>query len=123
MNRDTDQEEIMVLRLGAEVLEDRLLPVTFHVIPVVDHTMANRVVDTVSRRLGIGERLIADEEVEIFDPALRGKMARLCWYCRSRSAGLGGRSTGRDGSGEYAGKKCIVSAKCGRRVVLVGNAC
>jgi hypothetical protein len=105
MYHRTDQEEIMVLRLGAEVLEDRLLPVTLHVIPVVDHTMADRVVDTVSRRLGVGERLVTDEEIEIFDPALRGKMARLCWYCRSRSARLGGRSTGRDGSGEYASKK------------------
>lgn len=113
----------MVLWLGAEVLEDRLLPVTLHVIPVVDHTMANRIVDTVSRGLGIGERLVADEEVEIFDPALRGQMAGLCWYCRSRSARLGWRSTGRDGSGEYASRKYFVSAKCGRRVVLVGNAC
>jgi hypothetical protein len=95
----------MVLRLGAEILEDRLFPVTLHVIPVVDHTMANRVVDTVSRRLGIGERLITDEEVEVFDSALRGKVTGLSWYRGSRSARLGGRSTSRDGSREYAVKK------------------
>ena len=76
----------MVLWLRPEVLEDRLFPVTLHVIPVIDLTMANRIVDTVSWRLCIGERLVANEKVEVLDPALRGEMARLGWYCRSRSA-------------------------------------
>lgn len=81
-----DQKEVMVLRLSTEVLEDRLFPVTLHVIPVVDLTMANRVIDTVSGRLRIGKSLVANEEVEVFDPAFRGKMTRLCRYCGSRSA-------------------------------------
>ena len=76
----------MVLRLCAEILEDRLFPVPLHVIPVVDLTMANRVVDTVSRRLRISKRFIANEEVEVLDPSLRGEMTRLCWYCGTRSA-------------------------------------
>jgi len=79
-DRRTDQKEIVVLRLGAEVLEDRLFPVAFHVIPVVDLTMADRVVDTVSWCLGISERFVTDKEVEVLDPALRGEMPRLCWY-------------------------------------------
>ena len=111
-DRRTDQKEVMVLRLGAEVLEDRLFPVAFHVIPVVDLTMANRVGDTVSWCLGIGERFVTDKEVEVLDPALRGEMARLRRYCRSRSARLGGRSTSRDGSWENAVKK-TASAKGG----------
>lgn len=69
----------MVLRLSSEVLEDRLLPVTLHVIPVIDLTMANRIVDTVSWRLRISKRLVANEKVEVLDPAFRGKMARLGW--------------------------------------------
>ena len=76
----------MVLWLRAEILEDRLFPVPLHVIPVVDLTMANRVVDTVSRRLRISKRFIANEEVEVLYPSLRGEMARLCWYCGTRSA-------------------------------------
>ena len=75
----------MVLWFRAEVLEDRLLPVTLHVIPIVDLTMANRVVDTVSWRLRISKCLVPNEEIEVFDPSLRGKMARLCWYCGTRS--------------------------------------
>ena len=118
----TDQKEIMVLRLGAEVLEDRLFPVAFHVIPVVDLTMTNRVVDTVSWRLSIGERFVTDEEVEVLDPALRGEIARLCWYCRSRSTRLGGRSTSRDGSWENAVKK-IALAKGGRVGSTSWDAC
>ena len=82
----TNQKEVMVLRLCAEILEDRLFPVSLHVIPVVDLTMANRVVDTVSRRLRISKRFIANEEVEILDPSLRGEIARLCWYWGTRSA-------------------------------------
>lgn len=70
MDHRTDQKEIMVLWLGTEVLEDRLFPVAFHVIPVVDLTMANRVVDTVSWCLGIGKRFVTDKEVEVLDPAL-----------------------------------------------------
>ncbi len=66
----TDQKKVMVLRLCPEVLEDCLFPVTLHVIPVIDLTMANRVVDTISRRLCISKRLIANEEVEVLDPAL-----------------------------------------------------
>jgi hypothetical protein len=84
--KTTDQKEVMVLRLRPEVLEDRLLPVPLHVIPVVNLTMADRVVDTVSRRLRIGKRLVANEEIEVLDPALRGEIARLCWYCGTRSA-------------------------------------
>jgi hypothetical protein len=76
----------MVLWLRPEVLEDRLFPVTLHVIPVIDLTMANRIVDTVSWRLRISKRLIANEKVEVLDPALRGEMTGLGWYCRSRSA-------------------------------------
>ena len=76
----------MVLWLRPEVLEDRLFPVTLHVIPVVDLTLANRIVDTVSWRLCISKRLVSNEKVEVLDPALRGEMARLGWYCRSRSA-------------------------------------
>ena len=76
----------MVLRLGAEILEDRLFPVPLHVVPVVDLAMANRVVDTVSRCLRISKRFVANEEVEVLDPSLRCEIARLCWYWRTRSA-------------------------------------
>lgn len=92
----------MVLWLSAEVLEDRLFPITFHVVPVVDLAMANWVVNSVSWRLCIGKGLIAYEEVEVFDSSLRGETARLCRHCRSRSAGLSGRSASRDGCWEYA---------------------
>ena len=80
-----DQEKVMVLRLRPEVLEDRLFPVTLHVIPVIDLTMANWIVDTVSWRLRISKRLVANEKVEVLDSALGGEIARLGWYCRSRS--------------------------------------
>jgi hypothetical protein len=86
MQYRADQEEVMVLRLCAEVLEDRLFPVSFHVVPVVDLTMANRVVDTISRCLRVSKCFVANEEVEVLDPALRGEIARLCWYCGTRSA-------------------------------------
>jgi hypothetical protein len=81
-----DQKKVMVLRLCPEVLEDGLFPVTLHVIPIIDLTMADRVVDTVSRCLCISKRFVANEEIEVFDSALRGEIARLGWYCGTRSA-------------------------------------
>jgi hypothetical protein len=66
----TDQEKVMILWLRPKVLEDCLFPITLHVIPVIDLTMADRIVDTVSWRLRISKRLIANEKVEILDPAL-----------------------------------------------------
>ncbi len=84
--RSTDQKKVMVLWLRAKVLEDGLLPIAFHVVPIVDLAMANGVVNAVSWRLCVGKCLIAYEEVEILDPSLRGEMSRLCRHCKSRSA-------------------------------------
>ena len=63
----TDQKEVVVLWLRAEILKDSLLPIAFHVVPIVDLSMANGVVNAVSWRLCIGKRLIANEEVEVLD--------------------------------------------------------
>ena len=70
----------MVFRLGAEILEDRLLPVAFHVIPVVNHAVADGVVDAIAGRLGVCEGFIANEEIEVFDAAFRSEMARFCGH-------------------------------------------
>lgn len=65
----------MVLGLGAQVLEDTLFPVSFHVIPVLNHSMSNRIVHPV--RFGVGNSFIANEEVQILNTAFGGKVARL----------------------------------------------
>lgn len=38
----------MVLRFRSQILEDRLLPVSLHVIPIINLAMTDRVVYTVS---------------------------------------------------------------------------
>jgi hypothetical protein len=60
----------MILRLCPQVFEDRLLPITFHVIPVIDLTMPDRIADTVTGSFGIRNSFIANEEVEVFYTAL-----------------------------------------------------
>ena len=75
----------MILRFCAEVLEDRLLPVALHVVPVINHAMADRIVHAVAWCPRVCECLIADEEVEIFDPSLGCKVSGLGG--NSRSAG------------------------------------
>ena len=72
----------MVLRLCAEILEDRLLPVPLHVVPVVNLSMANGVVDAIARGLSIGNSLISNEEVKIFYPSFGSEVARFGGYCR-----------------------------------------
>lgn len=61
----------MILRLCPKVLEDRLLPVPLHMIPIVYHAVTNRIMHTISGCLRICQSLVADEEIEIFDSTLR----------------------------------------------------
>lgn len=65
----------MVLRFSTEVLEDGLLPVTLHIIPVLDLSMADGVIHAISRSLRVREGLVADEEVEVLDTALGCKVS------------------------------------------------
>ena len=83
--RNTHQEEVMIFRFRSEIFEDRLLPVPLHVIPVLDLTMANGIVDAITRCLGIGKSFVSNEEVEVLNPALGGEMAGLRGYCRART--------------------------------------
>lgn len=61
----------MVLRLRTQVFEDCLLPVSFHMVPIVYHTMSDRIVDTITRCLLISDSFIAYEEVKVLHTALR----------------------------------------------------
>lgn len=63
----------MILRLGPQVLEDALLPVPLHLVPVLNHAMLDGVVDGV--RLVVGQCLVTNEEVEVLDATLRGEVA------------------------------------------------
>ena len=38
-----DQEEVMVFWFGSKIFKDTLLPVSLHVIPVVNEAMTNRI--------------------------------------------------------------------------------
>ena len=60
----------MILRFCAEVLEDRLLPVALHVVPVLDLTVSNGVVDAIAWGLRVRECLVADEEIKVLDSPL-----------------------------------------------------
>ena len=76
----THEKEVVVLWLRAQILEDRLLPVALHVVPVVNHAVADGVVHPVPRRLRVGEGLIPDEEIKILNTPLRRKVA---WFARN----------------------------------------
>ena len=67
----THQQEVMVLRLSSQIFEDGLLPVTLHMVPVLDHTVADRVMHAVAWGLRVRQRLIANEEVEVFYSTFR----------------------------------------------------
>jgi hypothetical protein len=74
---------VVVFGLRSQILEDALLPVPLHLVPVFNHTVLDRVVDGVG--LAVGKRLVTDEEVEVLDTTLRGKVTRG----RTETAGLG----------------------------------
>ena len=95
----------MVLGLRTKVFEDRLLPVPLHMVPVLDLTMADGVVDAIAWGLRVGDGLIADEEVKILDAALRRKMAGLRGECGASPTGLRGGPTRCYCGREYTGSR------------------
>jgi hypothetical protein len=88
----------MVLRLRAQVLEDRLLPEALHVVPVINHPVPNGIVHAIARRPRVRKCLIADEEVEVLDSPLRREVPGLGWDSRP-AARLRCRPACRNGSG------------------------
>ena len=59
----------MILRLSAQIFKDGLLPISLHLIPILNHPMPNRIINTV--RLVVGESFVSNEEVEILDTPFR----------------------------------------------------
>lgn len=62
----------MILRLSSEVLEDALLPVPLHVIPIVDQTMANRIVYAIG--FGVCDCFVPDVEIKILNSSFGRKI-------------------------------------------------
>ena len=66
------QKKIVILRLCPQILEDNLLPITFHMIPIINHSMADRIVNTISWRLLVRDSFVSNEEIQVFNTAFRG---------------------------------------------------
>lgn len=66
----------MVFRLNSQILENGVGPEPLHVIPILNLTMSDRVMQAISRSIGCRKRLVADEEVEILGSSLCRKMPR-----------------------------------------------
>lgn len=64
------EEEVMVFGLHAEVLENRVRPEALHVVPVLDLSVANGVVHTVSGATASSQSLITDEKVQVLGTTL-----------------------------------------------------
>jgi hypothetical protein len=81
VQRRLSEKEVVILGLGTEILEDNLLPHHFHVGPVIDLTVADRIAKLVA--LGCGGSLLTDVEVKILDT--------LCGHALNRLVGGDGR--------------------------------
>jgi hypothetical protein len=73
------QQEIMIFWLCSQIFEDRLLPIALHMVPIVNHPMSDRVVNTISWRFDIRNCLVADEKIEVFYSTFGREMAGLGW--------------------------------------------
>lgn len=76
----------MILRLSPQILEDALRPKPLHMIPILDHPMLYRIMQPV--RLGVRNRFVTNEEIEIVNPTLGSEVSGLAGD---------GRCTGRSG--------------------------
>lgn len=64
----------MVFGLDAQVLKDGIGPESFHVVPVLDLSVPNRVVDAISWTLTGRQSLVANEEIQVLRATLRGEV-------------------------------------------------
>ena len=55
----------MILRLSSQILKDRLFPIPLHVIPIINHSMADRIVNTISWRLLVRDSFVSNEEIQV----------------------------------------------------------
>lgn len=58
----------MILWLSTQVLEDALFPISLHVVPVINETMSDGVVDAICLR--VRDCLVANVKVEVLDATL-----------------------------------------------------
>lgn len=58
----------MVLWLASQVLEQAMLPVSLHVIPIFNLAMSNRIVDLIG--LAVGQCFVTNVKVEVLDALL-----------------------------------------------------
>lgn len=60
----------MVLGLHAQIFEDRVRPESFHVVPVLNLSVSDRVVNTISWTTARSQRFIADKEIQVLRATL-----------------------------------------------------
>lgn len=78
----------MIFWFGSKVLEYGTSPEPLHKIPILDLTLPNGVIHTVS--LGVGDRFISNKVVQVIDSTFAGQVARLAgdrWTSTARGAG------------------------------------
>lgn len=62
----------MVLGLHAQIFEDRVRPESFHVVPVLDLSVPDGVVNTISWATARSQRFVTDKEIQVLRATLRG---------------------------------------------------
>lgn len=83
LENEPHQEEVVIFGLSTQVFEYTLLPVSLHVIPILNHTMSDRIMHTVC--LGIGHRLVANMEIEVLDPSFGSQIRTTRYSTRAPS--------------------------------------
>jgi len=66
---DTHEKEVVILGLSSQILEDTLFPVSFHLIPIFDLTVFDRVIQVIGLR--VCECFVSDVEIEIVYTSFR----------------------------------------------------
>jgi hypothetical protein len=64
------EKEVVVLGLHAQIFEDRVRPESFHVVPVLNLSVSDRVVNAVSWATARSQRFVADKEIQVLRATL-----------------------------------------------------
>ena len=71
--KKTHEQKVVILRFAPEVLEDAMLPIPLHLIPVLNLTVPDGVADRVSFR--VCEGLVANVKIQVVNASLGSEVA------------------------------------------------
>lgn len=105
------EKKVVVLGLHAQIFEDRVRPESFHMVPVLNLSVSDRVVNAVSWATARSQRFVADKEIQVLCATLGRQVGTTSAAAQERGLISDWGPTPRASSTSSTGLGC----NCGRK--------